>query len=246
MLPGRIGLSLVIPVYNGREKLEPLCRSLIPVLEGQGLPWEIILVDDGSGDGTFPLMEEIHRRDGRIRGGRLDRNRGQQNALYGGLSLSRGEWVITMDDDGQHRPDLIPTLLEKGREGFPVVYMVRRKDRRPLFYRLGSSLRDLFFRFFCAKPAGLRIGSFRLIRRDVVERILGETGDFVYLSALIFRRSPQSPMAHLFYTPEKETPSRRGFGKVKRIGLLMKLFWNYGPLSVSPRRGVPFRWESLL
>jgi polyisoprenyl-phosphate glycosyltransferase len=239
-------LSLVIPVFNGKEYLESVVGKLKKFLDLLDISWEIILIDDGSGDDSFALIQKLHLSDARIGGGRLKQNRGQQNALYAGLTLSRGEYVITMDDDGQHGATEIPRLIEKAREGYDVVYMVRERDSRSFLYRWGTKINLLFFRLFLGKPPQLKIGSFRLIRRRVIEKILHETTSFVSLSALIFRRAPLAKITHLFYGEQPSLSSSIRIGLGKRVLLFWRLFLYYGPLPFKNKKEEPFQWEFIL
>src|SRR3712207_6614982 len=90
-------ISLVVPVYNEEATLEEVCRSSVKVLQGLGRPFEIIVVDDGSRDGTWRIVEGLHAEDARIGGVRFKRNFGQHPAMHAGLSRARGDIVVTMD-----------------------------------------------------------------------------------------------------------------------------------------------------
>ncbi|MDC7222052.1 MAG: glycosyltransferase family 2 protein [Spirochaetales bacterium] len=243
----KIELSILIPVYNGRENLGPLSLSLCEVLDRNRLKGEIVFVDDGSSDGSFKRIEALNRGEPRIRGGRLVQNRGQQNALYAGLSLCRGEYIITMDDDGQHPPSEIVRLINKAKESFDVVYMVRRSDSRSLIYRAGTRGVDLFFTLFCNKPAELKIGSYRLLTKKVSHKILSTPKDFIYLSALIFQHISSERIASLTYE-EHSSPVKGRINLTQRLGLFLKLFRYYGPFSSRPQNlsGFSSEWERIL
>jgi glycosyltransferase involved in cell wall biosynthesis len=118
-------VSVVLPAQNEAPCVGELIGRLTAVLERSGGDWEVVFVDDGSTDETWHLVHEAARRDPRIRGLRLSRNFGHQIALTAGLESAEGEFVITMDSDLQHPPELIPALIEKSREGYDVVYAVR-------------------------------------------------------------------------------------------------------------------------
>jgi dolichol-phosphate mannosyltransferase len=117
-------LSVVAPAYNEREILSTFVEQTVAVLESTGDTWEIVLVDDGSDDGTWDVILTAARADDRVRGVRLSRNFGHQLALTAGMSLARGDGVITMDSDLQHPPEVIPELLAASG-GNDVVYAVR-------------------------------------------------------------------------------------------------------------------------
>ena len=90
------------------------------------MPWEIILVDDGSLDDTWGVIAMLHQQDDRVKGLRLSRNFGHQYALFAGLHYSRGDAVVTMDADLQHPPEVIPQLIAEWRNGYRIVNTVRR------------------------------------------------------------------------------------------------------------------------
>jgi glycosyltransferase involved in cell wall biosynthesis len=118
-------LSVVIPLHNEEAVLPRLLIELLETLETLDGTSEVILVDDGSTDGTWHQVRAAARRESRIRGVRLSRNFGHQAALSAGLDATEGDGVITMDGDLQHPPRIIPQLVAKAAEGFDVVHAVR-------------------------------------------------------------------------------------------------------------------------
>jgi dolichol-phosphate mannosyltransferase len=132
-------LSVVAPAHDEAGVLPSFVRRLAAVLETVGEEWELVLVDDGSRDGTWGAIEAASQADSRIRGIRLSRNFGHQLALTAGLSVARGEGVITMDSDLQHPPEAIPALLAAAREGNDVVYAVRSADDAAGFWKRFSA-----------------------------------------------------------------------------------------------------------
>ena len=106
-----VDLSVVIPVYNEEESLPPLWQELRPVLEGLGLAFEVIFVDDGSEDRSAEVVRGLRERDPRVRLVRLKTNAGETAATDAGFRAARGRWVVTMDADLQNDPADIPRLL---------------------------------------------------------------------------------------------------------------------------------------
>jgi glycosyltransferase involved in cell wall biosynthesis len=104
-------LSVVIPAYDEAANVEPCYRELVPVLEALGQPFEVIVVDDGSTDGTWAVLGRLAREDGRLRVLRFAANAGQTAALAAGFRAARGEVVVTLDADLQNDPHDIPKLL---------------------------------------------------------------------------------------------------------------------------------------
>ncbi len=115
-----LAYSVVVPLYNERESVPPLYVKIIEVMDSIGEPYEIVFVDDGSKDGTFPLLSEISASDERVVVVRLRRNFGQTAALKAGFDHSCGEIIISMDGDLQHDPAEIPRFIEKMLEGYDI------------------------------------------------------------------------------------------------------------------------------
>jgi glycosyltransferase involved in cell wall biosynthesis len=245
-----VDLSVVIPVYNGRNNLTSLIQDLIPVLNESGKSWEIFFVDDHSRDNSFDLIRDFNREDKRIRGCQLRENRGQQNALLCGIHSCRGDLILTMDDDGQHPPRRIPEMLGALETGVEGVYMVRTGGKRSWLLRWGTNLTDLFFTLFLGKPGHVKIGSYRIIKRSLVERF-PLSGSFAYISALIFLSRPRPVLKTLFYhNSEGRNNGESRFSFKSRIHLFGRLFFYYGPLKligkVWNRRGKPYDVEEIL
>jgi glycosyltransferase involved in cell wall biosynthesis len=169
---GGPALSIVIPVFNEAANLPHVRASLEQVLKPLHIAYEIVLVDDGSGDESWAGISAWHKADSRVRGVRFARNFGKEAALSAGLLHARGAAVVLMDSDLQHPPEVIPAFLEKWREGFEMVYAVRtsrdgdsalRRAATRVFYRLFKKIADVDL------PPGA--GDFRLIDRRVVDTL---------------------------------------------------------------------------
>lgn len=180
-----IRLSVAIPLHNEEAGVGELLHRLGAVLDAiPGGPHEIVLVDDGSRDGTLALLEAAAKRDPRLVVVALSRNFGHQAALSAALDFVTGDVVVAMDGDLQDRPEAIPALLEKQREGYDVVYAQRakRKESWPLrlsyfvFYRLLASLADT--------KLPLDSGDFALMTRRVVDQMRAAPEHHRYLRGL--------------------------------------------------------------
>jgi dolichol-phosphate mannosyltransferase len=165
-------MSLVIPCYNEEDVLPELRRRLKELVSKYSFPIEVVLIDDGSKDNTWPMINSYAQEDGYIKAVRLARNFGHQTAITCGLDQTRGEAVVILDADLQDPPELIPEMLQEWREGYDVVYGQRRK-------RAGESTSKKFFAFafyrIFEKIAGLKVprdtGDFRLMDRRAVEAL---------------------------------------------------------------------------
>nr|WP_264475107.1 glycosyltransferase family 2 protein [Salinirubrum litoreum] len=136
--PEQIQLSVVLPVYNEKGNLRPLAEELREVLESEYDHWEALFVDDGSTDGSYGVLRELHEEDDRIKVIRFRGNFGQSPALDAGLDYALGEVVVTMDSDGQNDPADIPRLVDKLEEGYDCVSGWRSDRDDPLGKRISS------------------------------------------------------------------------------------------------------------
>jgi len=119
-------ISIVVPAYNEEAGIERTVREIQDALVGCGIEHEIIVVDDGSRDGTYRKVQEMTQNNKTIRGIRFSRNFGKESAILAGLQAMRGEAAITIDADLQHPPQLIPEMVGRWRNGARVVHAVKR------------------------------------------------------------------------------------------------------------------------
>jgi dolichol-phosphate mannosyltransferase len=173
-------LSAVIPLFNEKDSLEELHARLSSVFSSMALPYELIFVDDGSTDGSAELLRNLASSDWHVKVIILSRNFGQHAALASGLSKAAGDAVVWMDADLQDRPEEIPSLLSKMKEGFDVVYAVREHRKDSLFRRWGSSLYFWLFRKCSGFSLPVGMSTFRIMSRRFVEafRKMGEHSRF--------------------------------------------------------------------
>jgi dolichol-phosphate mannosyltransferase len=184
--PTRPALSVVAPCFNEQEVLPEFLRRIHAVLDGIGGSSEIVLVDDGSRDGTWQAMTEAAAKSPRVVGVRLMRNHGHQLALTAGLTVCRGERVLIIDSDLQDPPELLPDMMALMDQGADVVYGQRRqRDGESLFKRLTAAA---FYRLIgrltdVAIPTDA--GDFRLVNRRVLDLLLGMPERHRFLRGMI-------------------------------------------------------------
>lgn len=161
-------ISVVVPIFNEQQNLPALRQRLAAALDSTGDAWELILVDDGSGDSSARLMREFHEQDSRIKVVTLSRNFGHQPAVSAGIHHASGDCVVLIDGDLQDPPEVIPEMVRKWKEGFQVV-LAERSSRADdgarglafrLFYPLLRAITDL--------PNAPDAGIFGLMDRAVV------------------------------------------------------------------------------
>jgi glycosyltransferase involved in cell wall biosynthesis len=133
--PSAPRLSVVIPLFNEVENIPPLYEEVSAALDALGDSYEVIIVDDGSNDGSFVELRKIHERDPRWRVIRFRRNFGQTAGLMAGFEAARGEYVVTMDADLQNDPRDMGRLIKKADEGYDIVSGWRTERKEPFFSR---------------------------------------------------------------------------------------------------------------
>jgi polyisoprenyl-phosphate glycosyltransferase len=163
-------VTVVLPVYNERETLAALAARLIPVLDRVvGDAFEVLFVDDGSHDGSAEILDAFHERDQRLKVIHFSRNFGHQAALQAGLDEARGDAVIMMDADLQDPPEVLEQFITRWREGYSVVYAIRRKRKEGVFKRTAYALFYRSMKAISEIDVPLDAGDFCLLDRRVVD-----------------------------------------------------------------------------
>ena len=165
----RVDISVVVPLYNEEESLPELVAWIDRVAKGEALSYEIIMVDDGSTDGSWSVVQRLKKEYPAIRGISFRRNYGKSAALYSGFEMAQGEVVFTMDADLQDSPDEIPAMRRMIlEEGYDIVSGWKRKRYDPISKRLPSK----FFNFTARLMSGIKLHDFncglKAYRRKVV------------------------------------------------------------------------------
>ncbi len=206
--------SVVIPAHDEAENVEPLFAELLPVLEKLGRPWEVILVDDGSADGTGAAVERARRGRREVRLLRLEPGAGQSFAMISGARAARGEAVVMLDADLQNDPADIPRLLEKFGE-YDVVSGWRERRRDDWRRRLASRIANAVRRFFL-KDGVRDVGcTLKVYRRELLLKVPAFDGMHRFLPALCLMQG-----ARLAELPVNHRPRTRGRAK---YGILRRL-----------------------
>jgi polyisoprenyl-phosphate glycosyltransferase len=212
-------LSVVVPVYGCANCLQPLFERLSSTLDGTGLSWEVIFVDDSSPDGSWSRLEALAETDERVSALHLSRNFGQHAAITAGLAETEGDAVVVMDCDLQDPPEEIPALLATAREGYDIVLTKRSRSHQRWLRRLAGRL---YFRVRNAMPktkVDPDFSTLSVISRPVVEAFL-RIGDrdrqyMLILHWLGFRRA----VKELEFSERYEGHSSYTFSKLIRVAL---------------------------
>lgn len=172
MRPSPRSISIVVPVYNEQDNVAVLYGRLLSVLENLADDVEIIFVDDGSKDDSLPLISSLAQADPRVRFISFSRNFGHEAASTAGLRCASGEVTVLIDADLQDPPELIPELLAQWRQGFDVVYAVRKHRENESWVKRSTSL--IFYRIInsLSNPRlPVDTGDFRLIDRKALDAL---------------------------------------------------------------------------
>jgi polyisoprenyl-phosphate glycosyltransferase len=165
--------SIVAPIFNEVDNIPLLYQRINEVMKGADDPWELVLVNDGSRDGSAEAIEALYQQDpDRVRVIHFARNFGHQIAVTAGMDYAQGDAVILIDADLQDPPEVIPQLIEKWREGYQVVYAIRAQREGESWFKLATA--SFFYRLLY-KITDVKIpldtGDFRLMDRKVVDAV---------------------------------------------------------------------------
>jgi len=167
-------ISVVMPARNESDGIHRAVDRVSRILETCGPDWEIVVIDDGSDDDTYEVLERIAAADPRVSGIRFSRNFGKEAALLAGLRAARGNCIVTMDADLQHPPELIPLMLERWNEGTKVVNAVKRNREADNWI---TRTRANFFNTLISSLGGIDLhnaSDFKLLDRVAADKIVNE------------------------------------------------------------------------
>ncbi len=230
-------LTVVIPVYNSERTIGPLVETLFEALGGVDL--EVVLVNDGSRDGSEGVCTGLARRFGRVRFVSLRRNFGEFNAVLCGLNYAQGRFSVIIDDDFQNPPGEILKLLHAAETGlFDVVYSQYAEKRHNSFRNFGSWLVNRLTTWLLDKPRDLYLSSFKLIRREVVDEIIRYRGPYPYIDGLIFRVTRHVGRVEVVH--HQRRAGRSNYTPRKLISLFLNVLFGYSlrPLRVLSATGL--------
>jgi glycosyltransferase involved in cell wall biosynthesis len=217
--------SAVIPVFNSAAIVGETVNACARFFEREGLSYEIVLVDDGSTDGSWEILKAAAAENAAVVAVRLLRNYGQHSAVHCGLALSRGEYVVVLDDDMQNRPEEILNLIQSAGAGADVVFGSFRRKRHSAVRRLGSWLTNHVNTAVFGKPKDLVLTNFKLLHRPLVDRILAHRTPFPYINGLAVMYA-QRPTTATVEHHERRVGSSN-YGAVRIAKLLTRIVFNY-------------------
>ncbi|MGM0378803.1 MAG: glycosyltransferase family 2 protein [Bacillota bacterium] len=210
-------LSIIIPIYNSEKTIGKVITKLHKYID---FKFEIICIDDGSKDKSVDILKELKKRYKNIKIVILEKNFGQQNAIFAGFNFVNGKNVITIDDDGQQDIKDILKIFDLLKK-YDIVFGVE-KDKS-----LGQNFRDLFFKKFFFKNGNLKVSSFRGFKNKFIKNILKTEYKFIYISALLLKEGQN--IGNLIIKKKKRINGKSGYNLYKRIKLFINLVIYYAP-----------------
>jgi undecaprenyl-phosphate 4-deoxy-4-formamido-L-arabinose transferase len=230
-------LSVVIPVYNGSGSLSALMQRLGAVLPSLSPVHEVILVNDGSLDDSWTVIERLCAEHSWVRGIDLARNYGQHNALLCGIRDARGDILITMDDDLQHPPEELPRLIHRLDEGVDLVYGTPRDERHDLWRAAASLISKIVLQQAMGAEGARSISAFRVFRRAAAGAFEAYGNSYVNVDVLLSwgaRRFTAVPVQH---DARHVGSSNYTFRKLVRHAVTMMTGYSLLPLRVASLTG---------
>jgi undecaprenyl-phosphate 4-deoxy-4-formamido-L-arabinose transferase len=233
-------LSVIVPVYNSEASLRPLVARLEPVLRQIASEFELILVNDGSRDTSWKVVEELSRAHPWIRGFDMMRNYGQHNAILCGIRAARFPLVLTMDDDLQHPPEEIPKLLAELDRGFDVVYGTPQKETHGLLRDLASQMTKLALQKSMGANTARKVSAFRVLRTKTRDAYADYRGQFVSIDVLLTWATTRFSSVEVRHDPRTLGASNYTYKKLLTHALNMITGFSVMPLQLASIIGFVF------
>jgi glycosyltransferase involved in cell wall biosynthesis len=230
-------ISVIIPVYNSESILPALIKRLEPALASLAKQYELVLINDGSRDGSWKVIQELSRSFPWVRGINLMRNYGQHNALLCGIRAARFEIVVTMDDDLQHPPEEIHKLLAKLEEGFDVAYGYPEHERHGFLRDIASVLTKLALQKSMGAETARRVSAFRAFRTQTRDAFANYHSPFISIDVVLTWATTRFVAIQVRHDPRKNGVSNYTLGMLIRHGVNMVTGFSTLPLQVANLMG---------
>ncbi len=230
-------LSVVVPVYNSELNLPALIKRLEPALAALSNQYEVVLVNDGSRDQSWKIIQELSHSFPWVRGINLMRNYGQHNALLCGIRAARFDTLVTMDDDLQHPPEEIQKLLAKLDEGFEVVYGFPEHEQHGLLRNLASGLTKLALQKSMGAETARHVSAFRAFRTQMRDAFAGYHSPFVSIDVVLTWATTRFVAIQVRHDPRQAGASNYTFGMLFRHAMNMMTGFSILPLQLANLMG---------
>jgi undecaprenyl-phosphate 4-deoxy-4-formamido-L-arabinose transferase len=237
MVHEKIPLSVVVPVYNSEASLKPLVARLAQALGALATEFELVLVNDGSRDRSWSVVQELAREHAWVRGIDMSRNYGQHNAILCGIRAARHPVVVTMDDDLQHPPEEIAKLLATLAQGFDVVYGTPHKQRHGLLRDLASQMTKMALQKSMGAETAGKVSAFRALRTRLRDAFADYRGSFVSIDVLLTWATTRFSSVEVRHDPREHGTSNYTYKKLFTHALNMITGFSVLPLQIASAIG---------
>lgn len=228
-------ISVVIPCYRSEHTIEGVVEEITATMKQRPVEYEIILVNDCSPDNVWAKISELGMKDSHITGVCLAKNFGQHSALMAGYHFCKGDYVISLDDDGQSAADELFKLVDTLEEGYDVVYADYPEKKESTFRLLGSNVNSKMNEIMIDKPKGIVPNSYFIVRKFVIDEVLKYENAYPYVDGLIFRTTKNIGKVIISHRDREYGSS--GYTLKKLVSLWMNGFTAF---SVKPLRFASF------
>jgi len=230
-------ISVVVPVYKAESCLEELYRRLKSAIEPITQDFEIVMIEDRGGDRSWDIIRELARKDPRVKGIQFSRNFGQHYGITAGLDHCDGDWVVVMDCDLQDRPEEIPRLYARAREGYEIVIAHRGKRNDPLRKRVASWVFYQLFSWLADIDYDGQAGNFRIVSRKVVESVRQMREQLRFFGGLITWMGFPTAAIDVQHDERYAGPSTYTLAKLWKLAFDTIVAYSDKPLRLSVRFG---------
>ena len=233
-------VSIVVPVYNSEQTLNELVGRLKVAVAPVSRVFEILLVNDGSPDRSWEVVQRLASEHPEVRGISLIRNHGQHNALLCGIREARSEVIVTIDDDLQNRPEDVPALIARLREGCDVVYGVPRHQQWGVMRGIASRVTKMVLQNAMGATTASMVSGFRAIRADVRQAFADYSSIFVNIDVLLTWGAARFGVVMVEHDPRRVGRSNYTFRRLVRHTFNMMTGFSTAPLKLATAVGFGF------
>ena len=237
-------VSVVIPVFNSSKSLENLVNELFIQLKNNYNSYEAILIDDRSEDSTWEIVENLCKNYDWVKGIKLRKNVGQHNAILAGLRFAEGQYIVTMDDDGQNSPNDIVNLVSEIEKGSDVCYAKYLVKEHNIFRRVGSAINNVFISALFNKPLNLTLTGFRCFSSQIKNELIKNKSPSIYLDSLIISLTRNISQINVEHHNRKYGKSNYTFYKLLSLWFQMATGFSVKPLRIASLLGIIFSLSS--
>lgn len=232
-------ISFVVPCYRSENTITSVVEEVKTEMAAHpDYDYEIVLVNDNSPDNVWDVITKLSESDKRIKAIRLLRNFGQHSALMAGYGVCTGDYVVTIDDDGQTPVDQTFILMDKLLEGFDVVYGRYEKRKDNLFRKIGTGINNWMSKTLLGKPKDLHLTSFFVARAKIIKEICNYKNGFPYIWGLVLRTTKSIANATIQHKERIEGESGYTLGKLLNLWMNGFTAFSVKPLRISATVGI--------